>query len=350
MREGMMRMIRIGRVLGSGRWRALWAGAAALAAVGAVSAVPPAVASASPQQAQNWTEQAPAKSPPALFGSSMVYDAANGKTALLFGGVTNGGSLVNGTWTWNGTTWSERHPAASPPGRRWPAMAYDAANGTVVLFGGDTSTGAPLGDTWTWNGTTWTEQHPAASPTAREGAMMAYDAATHTVVLFGGAGAAGYLNDTWSWNGTTWTEQQPAASPPARDLGSMAFDAASHTVVLFGGQTSRGYLSDTWTWNGTTWTKHPQAATSPPGREVESMAYDAATGTVLMFGGRGNGNSGDLNDTWTWNGTAWTEQQPAASPPAREAGAMAYDAATGTVVLFGGGDPVRTFDDTWTWG
>ena len=64
------------------------------------------------------------------------------------------------------------------------------------------------------------------------------------------------------------------------------------------------------------------------------MAYDAATGTVVLFGG--DGSSGDLGDTWTWNGTTWTEQTPATSPPARESATMAYDAATGTVVLFGG--------------
>jgi hypothetical protein len=42
----------------------------------------------------------------------------------------------------------------------------------------------------------------------------------------------------------------------------------------------------------------------------------------------------------------WTRQAPAASPPALSAEPMAYDAATGTVVLFSG--QART--GTWTWG
>jgi hypothetical protein len=33
----------------------------------------------------------------------------------------------------------------------------------------------------------------------------------------------------------------------------------------------------------------------------------------------------------------WTHQAPATSPPARDWAAMAYDAATGTIVMFGGG-------------
>jgi hypothetical protein len=52
-------------------------------------------------------------------------------------------------------------------------MAYDAARGEVVLFGG--WDGTLLGDTWTWDGTTWTEEHPAISPPARILMGMAYD-------------------------------------------------------------------------------------------------------------------------------------------------------------------------------
>ncbi len=68
------------------------------------------------------------------------------------------------------------------------------------------------------------------------------------------------------------------------------------------------------------------------------MAYDAATGTVVLFGG---GGRRPVGDTWTWDGTTWTQQHPATSPPVRCGTSMAYDAATGTVVLFGGGDSAR---------
>ena len=64
------------------------------------------------------------------------------------------------------------------------------------------------------------------------------------------------------------------------------------------------------------------------------MAYDAATSNVVLFGG---GNThGDTNGTWTWDGSTWTKQAPAAHPSARSQASMAYDAATSTVVLFGG--------------
>ena len=46
----------------------------------------------------------------------------------------------------------------------------------------------------------------------------------------------------------------------------------------------------------------------------------------------------------------WTNQHLAVHPAARTGAAMAYDAATGTAVLFGGVAGAKTFSDTWTWG
>src|SRR5207244_3469791 len=85
--------------------------------------------------------------------------------------------------------WTQRTPATIPSAREAAAMAADRATGRVVLFGGllqvgNTST--VLGDTWTWDGSNWTQQHPATSPPARDYAAMATDPATGHVVLFGG--------------------------------------------------------------------------------------------------------------------------------------------------------------------
>jgi hypothetical protein len=46
----------------------------------------------------------------------------------------------------------------------------------------------------------------------------------------------------------------------------------------------------------------------------------------------------------------WTKQAPAVHPPARTGAAMAYDAATGTVVLFSGFNSHFLLTSTWTWG
>lgn len=44
-----------------------------------------------------------------------------------------------------------------------------------------------------------------------------------------------------------------------------------------------------------------QPATSPTPRFLASMAFDQATGNMVLFGGT-NSNS-NFSDTWTWNGS-----------------------------------------------
>ncbi len=96
------------------------------------------------------------------------------------------------------------------------------------------------------------------------------------------------------------------------------------------------------------WTQQ-SLATSPGARWQSTMAYDAAQGQVVLFGGF---NETEIGDTWLWNGTTWTQQNPQTSPPARSQSAMAYDAAQSNVVLFGGylsnTSPFRS-NDTWVW-
>jgi hypothetical protein len=127
----------------------------------------------------------------------------------------------------------------------------------------------------------------------------------------------------------------------------MATDPVSGHVVLFGGDNG-GVFADTWIWDGTNWTRQ-NPADSPSGRWNAGMAGDAATGRVVLFGGL-DGNNITLAETWTWDGADWTQQNPATSPSAREGAAMAADPATDHVVLFGGdfyGSQLA--NDTWTW-
>jgi hypothetical protein len=255
-------------------------------------------------------------------------------------------------------SWVQASPATSPPGRQLSVMAYDGATSQVVLFSGATGTG-PLrtADTWIWDGTTWSRAAPATSPRARQGAVMAYDAATEQLVLFGGATGtrSGLISDTWVWDGTTWSQAAPATSPPARRDASMAYDPATRQLVLFGGvgpAHNSHALKDTWTWNGHNWTQ-ASPVTSPSARFLPSMAYDAAQGGLVLFGGVGPFGSQPnviLPGTWAWNGTVWTKLSPATSPPDRAGASMVYDQATGQDVLFGGiGGPKTILGDTWAW-
>jgi hypothetical protein len=291
----------------------------------------------------------------------MAYDELR-KVTVLFGG--EGSSMLFGdTWTFDGRNWNELHPATSPPARRNPMMAYDPARGVVVLFGGsqDPPNCAPCGvpaatrlnDTWTWNGLTWTERHPLHRPIARELSAFGNHGPSGRLILWGGQmtpNSTAPTDQTWAWDGTDWTQLQPATSP-TRELGSgMAYDPSWH-LVLFGGYSPR--TPDTWTFDGMVWTDHPASASGPPFVTYPTVADDAGRSTVVMFGG----NAWSPTDqTWLWNGTSWSHAKPAATPTAREHAAMAYDYARDVVVLFGGivltspgGVAVQPVADTWLW-
>jgi len=75
------------------------------------------------------------------------------------------------------------------------------------------------------------------------------------------------------------------------------------------------------------------------------MAYDAARGVTVLFGGYDGTYSGE---TWEWDGTAWT-QRMVSGPSGRYLHAMAYDAARGVTVLFGGERYSQINNETWEW-
>ena len=276
-----------------------------------------------------------------------------GTVALLLCGVLTAGARAQTATA--GLQWTSQTPTASPTARASASMAYNAANNTVVLFGGLNSAGAAVGDTWVYNGKTWT-QAATTGPAARSGAAITYDQTNGNIVLFGGQNGQTYYQDTWIWNGTAWTQKSPATVPPYRANAGMTFSPLNSSVVMFGGyQINTAYSqNDLWSWNGTNWT-NITPGTSPPVRFSSAFAYDAATNTIVLYGGESivyNGISflvSYLSDTWTYNGSTWTQQSPATVPPARYGAGTAYNPGTGTVIMFGGANGANIFGDTYGW-
>ena len=122
------------------------------------------------------------------------------------------------------------------------------------------------------------------------------------------------LNSTWTWTNTGFSLERPGVSPPRRIAAVMAYDRSHGNLVLFGGaQCSNQQLNliadcyhfdDTWIWNGEAWTQaHPN--TSPHALGV-AMFFDEATRQLVLFASDGT--------TWSWDGNDWTEQPDEASP------------------------------------
>jgi hypothetical protein len=287
----------------------------------------------------------------------MVYDPED-HGVLMFGGSTvipsadghNPSVALGDTWLWSGHSWRPLN-VDGPPARSDAMVAYDSVRHVVVLFGGSGPAGIGQGqyfqDTWTWDGRQWHLQSPKHQPNPRARAAMAFDERRGVTVMFGGEGTTTY-DATWTWDGTDWSLLDPSRSPGWRHFMSMAYDAARGVMVLFGGTLPGIRLNDTWTWDGTTWTRQP--APAPRASGSSRLVYDATAEQVVAYVYYGLDNHSPAEYTMTWDGERWTDRSSNSDPSARVETAMAYDAAAGETVLYGGAyvDPVP-YSQTWTW-
>jgi hypothetical protein len=297
-----------------------------------------------------WEELSPSAHPGPRYYSAMAYDGSH--RLVLFGGYYDGTGFLDDTWVFNGTAWMKKDPAHHPSARDGASMIYDSVSQSVILFGGED--GNTFADTWSWDGNDWTQLFPAQSPPKRAWAGLATSPRTDQPILFGGLDSTG-LSDTWTWDGhkpgVTWTPVTTAHSPTPRSDFPMAFDPVTRTIVLFGGGLWNGEnltteYGDTWTFDGTDWT---QAATTGPAPRVNAhAAFDPRVGRVLLFGGSDYNSETYYQDNWVWTGAVWAPVSLAANPSPRDTGVMAYLPEIGKTVLFGGFEKVGTnLGDTW---
>lgn len=315
----------------------------------------------------------------ALNAPALAHDLARQQTVLF----SDSGS----TWTYDGTTWTLRAPATSPPPRRNAAIAYHPARARVVLFGGVTGT-SMRNDTWEWDGSTWTPL-PGTVPPPRMAAAMAPDPVGGGMLLQGGTNLAAPLSDTWRLGSQGWTQVGSGPAP----VGVVTMAARNDHIAALA-TTPRGW--ELWSWRGSAWTRdaqnaapevqHRAAAASPdgngifqwsgglvrsttadpggytflqgkwtaapgsagpPARNLHSLATNTSTRRTLLFGGVGN--SVNHGDTWEWDGVAWTQHNVPGPSPRVHCG-LAYDALRNRIVLFGGGLYAGVpLADTWLW-
>jgi hypothetical protein len=235
----------------------------------------------------------------------------------------------------------------------------------AYLFGGNNG---PLSSTELWRydhlSATWT-MLPATGPAKRKFAGSSFGAGNF--VLVGGASGLGlnpYYNDTWTYNESAgrWTAAQKCSAghpcPAARAGAAMAYDRSRDYHLLYGGSNGSVTFGDTWIYKASTrrWTQAviPTGTPTPAARWIHAMAYVAPIGQVVMFGGVGRdvlGASVLLPDLWAWDGARWNQVAQKNAGPAVSAMGMAYDAAQGRLVVFGGSmSPVINVltADTWT--
>jgi hypothetical protein len=246
-------------------------------------------------------------------------------------------------------TWKKLKPANVLPPRAAFASAYDPISKKIVVFGGNNNQ-TNLNETYTFDGKTWTKVKTSVAPAARETAMMAYDRKTHKLVLFGGSSGLVRLNDTWLWDGasSTWTQAKPKTVPPGAVAPILFTDPANGHVDMFGGNRGQFYSRDTFQWTGKNWKLlNLDETKSPYPRMASVIAQDPIRKNVVLFGGISD--NWVMQNTWTWDGTSWTEKNPANQPPPLYYTTGGFDPVLKEVVVFGGGSSAVDSNATWAW-
>lgn len=266
----------------------------------------------------------------------------------------------------SGWRWSQETPTTRPPARFDAGLAHDR-NGDVVLHGGCNAQGI-VGNWWDcydWNA--YDEINPLTNRP------------------YGEERETNYARDTWVYRADAvgaynWVRLNPPSwckdnngTPDCRRAvqGSTTFDPQNlGTVFVHGGYWAyvgsygqQPYLLDEWARNSVGWRQvcpewdldcnrnDPVTAPAQPDfRAWTNDVYAWIDGDwhVVTFGGESYSNETNtkvkFNDLWMFVETqtvgSWVQVCPSAtcatSPPQRSAAGMAYDRASGKLVVFGG--------------
>lgn len=280
--------------------------------------------------------------------STLAYDQLRQRTVLVNEAIPSCSTVAGGAysiWEDDGLRGWQSAPVVLSPSS-WPNLTLAAYDSAV---GGTVLVFNSGSSRFLFTGAGLADQSGLTGPVSYNGPMaMADDATRHKLVLVNEE--SGF--ETWEFDGTQWalvtTAHHPAASGAEVAL---AYDAATHQTLLYypnGGQL--------WAYDGSDWLQLSMLHT-PPARSSPALAYDAAHGRLVLFGGLDLATSADFQDTWAYDGADWSPVITAHAPPARHGAGMVFAQGRG-VILEGGqahtdtgcsGNPGElSLGDTWS--
>lgn len=277
----------------------------------------------------------------------------------MFGGESTKRFSYEATWSYNvaENEWMRFETEVHPAQAGGTAAAYDAESDRIIfLFTTRLDASAPRGlvrltETWAFDvsSSTWTNMNPDPAPFGLMGARMVYDSESDRIILFGGADftkeEATWFNPTWTYdfNANSWTEMNPDGAPPGRSYFGMAYDSAADRVLVFSGSPPDGAESMwAYDYNSNVWETIEYFGDVQPDHHPFMVYVPNLDRTLYMVN--------ESFSAFDYTTRTWKALDRDPNLGARYFLAMAYDAATERVVIFGGGPRGMRYDnETWVY-
>jgi len=234
-------------------------------------------------------------------------------------------------------------------------LILDTTNHRIIMFGGGAGAGNYFDDVWEVrldaNGHgEWNRLAPSGTaPPARFEASVVYDPVRHHMVVAAGFDGETYFNDVWTLDLTPgaerWQQQQPTGTPPEpRSHACEVYCPDRRSLILHGGQSRSTIHGDVWELelDSMVWRRVVLADSGPGPRSLSVGAYDSSAGQMVLFGGYDG--SRFYNDVWGLSlapgQETWVELHVAGSTPAaRGAPAAGFDVNSRRLFVGCGWDP-----------
>jgi hypothetical protein len=270
----------------------------------------------------SWSMSTPPNGPPS--GHACIgYDPALGEVLVVANKYPREGAQP---WSWNGARLQQRGSSASYPGIGAPIL--DPVRSRMLALAED--------QLLTWEGDHW--QVIGTGPQPR---FLTFDAQGQRIV--------GMLSHSLlELRAGNWV--QFAVLPNYLyqiSHGVFEFDAGG--TLLIHGPPLLGSTTVSLLYRSATGFQLPPPGPQPTAFADFSARYHPASGGIVLFGGQANGQ--DLDETWLFAASVWSQLSPLHSPPARRTAALTLDPVTGELVLAGGyfGSQWTPLLDTWSW-
>ena len=306
------------------------------------------------------------------FASNGEVTAAASKLYMI-GGQKDGTAVAEGLWSYTNAGSTSAEWTLVPPGTTSPGLAthngWSCGGGHCVLVNGFVGSSVSK-DTWVFSEASqvWSKVNcvdrkrrgGVLCPSERRLPVMAYDPDRGVHMLFGGESSNVTLNDMFLFDAMamSWTQVQGVDSPPGRFAAAAAFVPGAGIFMHGGWAPSDGdwTRNDAFLWDGAAWApvtsvmaNDPQAVA--PFLAMHSMAWDAWRGSLVVASGVTTSSHSPNGTTWyvtlnesagQWRAT-WTRASPgcqsaagSTDPVIHPEAQMAFDAAAGVQVFFGG--------------